>query len=142
MLIAVLADTHDVLSPRLPHAFAGADEIWHLGDICKPGTLDPLWALNIPMQIVRGNNDDGAGLRKVINITREGFTIRLVHFPSEKDLFGVDLLFHGHTHTPYSWDHIFNPGSASEPRCGYPASYAWLELQRNQPPKWKIVSLE
>ena len=37
--IAVIADTHDRYPPGLPGRLAGADEIWHLGDVCEPETL-------------------------------------------------------------------------------------------------------
>ena len=39
MRIAVLADTHDRCPAGLPGRLRGADEIWHLGDVCDPATL-------------------------------------------------------------------------------------------------------
>ena len=39
MLIAVIADTHDRLPERVCAAISGADEIWHLGDVCDETVL-------------------------------------------------------------------------------------------------------
>ena len=37
--IFVLADTHNKLPPEVVDLAAGADEIWHLGDVCAPTIL-------------------------------------------------------------------------------------------------------
>jgi predicted phosphodiesterase len=37
--IFVLADTHNRLPENLEALAEGADEIWHLGDVCSPSLL-------------------------------------------------------------------------------------------------------
>ena len=39
MRIAVISDTHDRFPLTLPARLKGADEIWHLGDVCEPAVL-------------------------------------------------------------------------------------------------------
>jgi predicted phosphodiesterase len=57
MRIAVIADTHDRYPPGLPARLAGADEIWHLGDVCDPDTLVEFQNLGKPLHVVLGNNE-------------------------------------------------------------------------------------
>ncbi|MBE2181778.1 MAG: metallophosphoesterase family protein, partial [Chthoniobacterales bacterium] len=54
MRIAVIADTHGRLPPGLLATLSGADEIWHLGDICSAGILNELRSLGVPLHAVRG----------------------------------------------------------------------------------------
>jgi putative phosphoesterase len=55
--ILVLADTHNHLPPKLDELAAGADEIWHLGDVVAPSLLESIRAVGPPVTIVRGNCD-------------------------------------------------------------------------------------
>jgi predicted phosphodiesterase len=115
MRIAVISDTHNRLPLHLLHAIAEADEIWHLA-----------WP-------------------PVIDLEREGFSIRLIHAPPLMPPPGCDLLLHGHTHIPRNErigeTRFFNPGTVGKPNKGVPPSYAWLELVRGRPPRWEIVRL-
>lgn len=55
--IFVLADTHNHLPENLEALAEGADEIWHLGDVCAPSILVRLESLGPPVTLVRGNCD-------------------------------------------------------------------------------------
>ena len=145
MRIAVIADTHDRLPPRILAAIRGADEIWHLGDVCDSAVADALAATGIPLRIVRGNCDQNPDWPLTLDFMLEGFHIHLIHIPPTAAPPGVDLLFHGHTHVPRReavGRAIFhNPGCITRPNRGAPASYAWLELQRGEPPRWTLAAV-
>ena len=55
MRIAVISDTHDRFPASLPEGLRGADEIWHLGDVCAPETLVEFELLGPPLRVVLGN---------------------------------------------------------------------------------------
>jgi putative phosphoesterase len=142
MRIAVLSDTHDHLPGHVIAAVAGADEIWHLGDVCFPAILEPLTQLGPPVRVVRGNCDSNDDWPLSLDLEREGFRIRLEHIPPRQPPQGIDLLFHGHTHVPRNERigpvRYFNPGCITRPNRGAPASYAWLHLERGQPVEWTL----
>ena len=143
MRIAVIADTHDRLPPRVLAAIRGADEIWHLGDVCTFAIKAALAATGIPLRIVRGNCDSNDVWPLTLDFTLEGFRIHLVHIPPTVAPPGVDLLFHGHTHVPrheiVGHARFYNPGCITRPNRGAPASYAWLELTRGESPRWTLA---
>lgn len=143
MRIAVLSDTHCRLPRHLPGEIAGADEIWHLGDVTDDSTLDPLRELGLPLHVVRGNGDWNVNWPWVLDLEREGFFIRLIHIPPLMAPPATDIVIHGHTHIPRNErigeTRFFNPGSVGKSNHGAPRSYAWLELVRGQAPKWEIV---
>ncbi len=143
--ILVLADTHDKMPPRLEELAAGADEIWHLGDVCAPALLDEIAAVGPPMEVVRGNCDSCADWPLVRDLRRQGLAIRLQHIPPEKPPAGVDLLLHGHTHVP-RYERVgsvlfLNPGCVTRPNRGAPASAAHLQISAAGEVKWNLVSL-
>jgi len=143
MRIAVLADTHDRLPLHVSHEIAGADEIWHLGDVTDEAVLDALRTSGRPVHVVRGNCDGHTDWPWVLDLEREGFRARLIHIPPLMPPPGIDLVLHGHTHVPRNERvgeaRFFNPGSVGKPNHSAPASYAWLELVKGRPPKWEIV---
>ena len=49
MRIAVIADTHNHLPSSVRADLAGADEIWHLGDICRKDILQEVRGLGPPV---------------------------------------------------------------------------------------------
>ncbi|MEQ1854466.1 MAG: metallophosphoesterase family protein, partial [Chthoniobacteraceae bacterium] len=53
MRIAVIADTHDRLPDPVCEAIRGADEIWHLGDVCSPVIVARLERI-APLRLVLG----------------------------------------------------------------------------------------
>lgn len=144
MLIAVIADTHNKLPPHVIEDLRRADEIWHLGDVMRPATLDALHALDIPLLVVRGNNDDHLEWPLVLNLTRGGQSIRLIHIPPRR-IGGCEILIHGHTHKPrdemVEGVRVLNPGTVGMPNKGAPPSYAWLEITDTDPPEfcWQVV---
>ena len=143
MRIAVLADTHDRLPEKVRAAVAGADEIWHLGDVCAPVILDLLKSVGPAVRVVRGNCDDCAEWPLTLDLEREGFRIRLEHIPPRQAPAGCDLLLHGHTHVPrdevLGGMRFLNPGCITRPNRGAPASFAWLELVRGRAAVWDVV---
>ena len=82
--ILVLADTHDHLPPKLDELAAGADEIWHLGDVCAPSLLETIRLVGPPVTIVRGNCDTEEDWPLVVDFERNGVRFRLVHIPPDK----------------------------------------------------------
>ena len=145
MRIAVIADTHDRLPTRVLAAIRGADEIWHLGDVCTFAIEAALATAGIPLRIVRGNCDSNDVWPLTLDFTLEGFRIHLVHIPPTVAPPGVDLLFHGHTHVPrheiVGQARFYNPGCITRPNRGAPASYAWLELTRGESPRWTLEAV-
>ncbi len=145
MRIAVIADTHNQLPSSVRAALAGADEIWHLGDICREDILRELRALGPPVHTVRGNGDPrGLGPEKLI-LTRRGHTFFLTHEPVSAVPPGAQFALHGHTHVPRDETigkvRYLNPGTIGKPNHGAPPSFAWLEIGSDGPPCWKIVAL-
>jgi uncharacterized protein len=144
MRIAVLADTHDRYPPALPERLRGADEIWHLGDVCAPETLAEFAALGPPLHVVQGNCDDPLPWPPDLALEREGLRFYLTHIPPGSAPAGCDVVLHGHTHLPRDemidgvrW---LNPGSITRPRTG-PPSFAWLEVEKGKLRRWSIVPL-
>ncbi|MDD3179473.1 MAG: metallophosphoesterase family protein [Opitutaceae bacterium] len=146
MRIAVLADTHDRYPPGLPERMRGADEIWHLGDVCNPATLVEFEQLGASLHIVRGNCDWNFGWPLDLTLQRGGLRFLLVHVPPARPPRGVKVVLHGHTHLPCDevrggvrW---LNPGCVSRPHRGASPSFAWLTVEKGQPPVWKMVFLQ
>lgn len=144
MRIAVLADTHDRFPPGLPARLAGADEIWHLGDVCDPVVLVEFQQLGPPVRVVRGNCDSDEGWPLELTLERAGTVFHLTHIPPPKRVRGTDVILHGHTHVPRDeqrdgvrW---LNPGCITRPR-GAGASFAWLLLEPGRKLSWKIMPL-
>lgn len=145
MRIAVIADTHDRYPPELPGLLSGADEIWHVGDVCAPETLAEFAQLGMPLRVVLGNNDDLSwGWPVTHDLARGGVKFHLVHIPPRKAPTGVRVLLHGHTHVPRDDIDVrgvrwLNPGCISYPRAGV-RSFAWLEVDAGSF-KWELVKL-
>lgn len=146
MRIAVIADTHDRYPPTLPERLTGADEIWHLGDVCDPATLVEFQDLGKPLQVVLGNNEWHNHWPLELRLEREGVKFYLTHIPPAKAPAGVQAVLHGHTHVPRDetdergvrW---LNPGCITRPNRGARASFAWLELTRGRPLAWRLELL-
>jgi putative phosphoesterase len=140
--IAVISDTHDRLPRELLTRIAGADEIWHLGDVTEPTLLDEIRALGAPLHVVRGNCD-AFEWPLTLDLVREGVRFHLVHIPPATLPPGADAVLHGHTHVPRNETvagvRFLNPGCITRPNRGAPASYAWLEVKRGQPILWRTM---
>jgi hypothetical protein len=142
MRIAVIADTHDRFPAHVGGAIAGADEIWHLGDVCDESLLATVQQLGPPVRVVRGNCDACLDWPLALEFEVEGFRIHLTHIPPRTAPPRTDLLFHGHTHVPryerIGGTSFCNPGCITRPNRGAPASYAWLTLEHGHAPRWTI----
>jgi putative phosphoesterase len=143
MRIAVLSDTHDRFPAALPKKLRGADEIWHLGDVCEPVLLGEIESLGPPLRVVAGNCDSHPW-PLTLDLERAGRRFHLVHIPPARAPRGAECVLHGHTHVPRDetdpagvrW---LNPGCITRPRGGAPASFAWLTLAPGRPLRWEFV---
>jgi putative phosphoesterase len=146
MHIAVIADTHDRYPAGLPARLAGADEIWHLGDVCEPETLGAIQDLGKPLHVVLGNNEWHNLWPLELRLERAGVNCCLIHIPPPRAPLGVHLMLHGHTHVPRDetdargvrW---LNPGCITRPNRGARASFGWLTLAKDAPPDWRLELL-
>lgn len=146
MLIAVFADTHDRFPPDLPERLACADEIWHLGDVCRPGVLVEFAQTGKPLVVVQGNNDWESIWPLRLNLEREGVNFYLTHIPPRRAPASAQVVLHGHTHIPRDeldaggvrW---LNPGCITRPTGGVPPSFAWLEVKAGEIARWQIESV-
>ena len=145
MRVLVLADTHNHLPPKLHELAAGADEIWHLGDVVTPDLLETIKAVGPPVTIVRGNCDMNDEWPLAANLERHGVRFRLIHIPPEDPPSGVDVLLHGHTHVPrderIGGVRFLNPGCVTRPNRGAPASVAHLEIGTKGALQWTLTLL-
>jgi uncharacterized protein len=140
--IFVLADTHDKLPPKLIELAAGADEIWHLGDVCAARILDELQAIGPKVTVVRGNCDSNYEWPLTVDLKRGGLTLRLQHIPPERPPAGFDVLLHGHTHVPRNEKVggvlFLNPGCVTRPNRGAARSVAELRIDRGRA-DWRLI---
>ncbi len=125
----MIADTHNVYDERIDLLFAGADLIFHAGDICKESILDPLRTL-APLVTVLGNNDMLTGYKEIERRECNGVRFFMTHILPYKLPTDCDWLIFGHTHVPENRMHqgllLFNPGSAGKGNKGAPRSVATL----------------
>ena len=142
--IFVLADTHNRLSQHVKELAKGADEIWHLGDVCAESILDELRAIGPRVIVVRGNCDSNFEWPLVVDLVRDGLKFRLQHVPPNQPPNDVDVQLHGHTHVPRNERRgrvlFLNPGCVTRPNRGSPPSVAWLEIAVGRI-NWKVVPL-
>jgi putative phosphoesterase len=142
--IFVLADTHNRLPQRVSEMAKGADEIWHLGDVCAETILDELRALGPQVTVVRGNCDSNFEWPLTLDLVRGGLQFRLQHIPPDNPPSGVDVVLHGHTHIPRQERRgnvlFLNPGCVTRANQGAPPSVAWLEIADGKI-NWKVVPL-
>lgn len=145
MRIAVIADTHDRYPPSLPERMRGADEIWHLGDVCDPTTLAEFALLGPPLHVVLGNCDSHAAWPLALELERDGVRFYLTHVPPASAPPGFSVVLHGHTHVPR--DEVIggvrwlNPGCITRPRHGGRPSFAWLTVERGRLTSWGPVRI-
>ena len=146
MRIAVIADTHNRLPFSVRATIAGADEVWHLGDICTREMLAELRALGPPLHVIRGNCDSRGLAPETLALQRGGKTFFLVHEPPFAAPSGTDFVLHGHTHVPRDEQiggvRFLNPGAVGKANHGAPPSFAWLEITGDNAPQWRVVPVE
>lgn len=145
MRIAVLSDTHDRYPKGFPDRLKGADEIWHLGDVCDPSVLVEFEQLGPPLRVILGNCDSYPRWPLRLRLPREGVRFHLEHIPPLKTPPDCDVVLHGHTHVPRDdvvdgvrW---LNPGCITRPNRGAPPSWAWLTVEKGKPLGWELMRL-
>jgi putative phosphoesterase len=143
--IFVLADTHNRLPDNLSSLAEGADEIWHLGDVCAPAILTTIETFGPPVAVVHGNCDDQLDWPMTMNLTRNGKQFHLVHIPPSRGPAGADVVLHGHTHVPRnevrSGVRFLNPGCVTRPNRGAPPSAAILDIGADGAIEWRLLPL-
>lgn len=143
--IFVLADTHDHLPDKVEALAEGADEIWHLGDVCDPWLFNELTNVGPPVMLVRGNCDGNYDWPLVTDLKRNGVRFRLVHIPPSRTPENIDVLLHAHTHVPRHERKegvlFLNPGCVTRPNRGAPPSVANLEIAADGKLSWRLTML-
>ena len=143
--IFVLADTHDKLPANLEALAAGADEIWHLGDVCAPPILATIETFGPSVTLVRGNCDSNYDWPLTVDLTRNGIRFRLVHIPPDDVPEDVEVVLHGHTHVPrqerVNGVLFLNPGCVTRPNRGAPPGVANLEITAAGELTWRPATL-
>jgi putative phosphoesterase len=138
-LIGIISDTHGRLPQSVSKAFQNSDLIIHAGDIGDPEVIDTL-AKIAPLRAVRGNMDTGQWARRLQQTdtlkigNKKLLVIHDVHDLNRQAPFDkCHVVIHGHTHRPQVEKQqgilFVNPGSAVQPRYGYPPSVAVLEIK-------------
>lgn len=99
--IAVLADTHDLLRPKVTEILRTCEIILHGGDLSSPKILEELERI-APVYAVRGNNDKewAEDLPQSLTFAVEGVRFFLIHNKAHipAGLSGVDVVVYGHSH--------------------------------------------
>ena len=143
--VFVLADTHNHLPAKIEALAEGADEIWHLGDVCALSVLQTLEQIGPPLTVVRGNCDSTFEWPLIADLKRNGVRFRLVHIPPDRVPENIDVLLHGHTHVPRNEGCqgvlFLNPGCVTQPNRGAPASVANLEIAPDGKLNWRTIRL-
>jgi putative phosphoesterase len=143
--IFVLADTHDKLPANLELLAAGADEIWHLGDVCAPNVLQTIETFGPPVVVVRGNCDSCFDWPISLDLSRNGVRFRLVHIPPDDFPEDCDVVLHGHTHVPRNevaeGVRFLNPGCVTRPNRGAAPSVAFLKIAADGELSWQLRTL-
>lgn len=141
----MIADTHDRLPESMMETIRAADEIWHLGDVCGPATLDQIRALGPAVQVVRGNQDSEVDWPMSLDLRRLDQNFHLLHIPPASAPMGVRFLLHGHTHVPRDQKigetRFLNPGAAGLANKGAPRSFAWLEIAERREPVFRLAPI-
>jgi uncharacterized protein len=143
--IFILADTHNHLPANIETLAEGADEIWHLGDVCAPSLLETVERIGPPVTIVRGNCDSNFEWPLIVDLKRNSVRFRLVHIPPDRVPENIDVLLHGHTHVARNERCegvlFLNPGCVTRPNRGSPASVAHLEIAADGRLSWRTIKL-
>lgn len=137
-IVGVISDTHGRLPKSVQTVFKDIDLIVHAGDIGKQEILKSLGQI-APTISVRGNMDTGNWAcqlpeNEVIQVAQ--ISLCVIHDVTNTDLIPntdkCQTVISGHTHRPMVEKRqgvlFLNPGSAVQPRYGYPASVGLLRI--------------
>ena len=138
-MIGVLSDTHGHIPSGVAKAFKNVDLIIHAGDIGDKKVWDELTKI-APVVAVRGNMDYGRWADKlpeseIIEIGQIALVVLHIasRLDSVPDNSGIKAVISGHTHRPDIYEKngvtFVNPGSASYPKFGQPASAALIQIK-------------
>jgi len=138
-LIGIISDTHGRLPQSVSKVFKKTDLIIHAGDIGDPQIIETLEKI-APTRAVRGNMDMGqwAGQlprNETVKINHKGLYVihDVYHLDINAKTGTYHVVIYGHTHRPQVEKQkgilYVNPGSAVQPRHGYPPSVALLEIK-------------
>jgi putative phosphoesterase len=138
-LIGLISDTHGHIPTGVSEAFKNADLIIHAGDIGDEEVIDKLSKI-APVVAVRGNMDFGKWAsqlpeKEVIEIGQ--IVLVVIHMVNRLDAkphkTGFTAVISGHTHRPDIYEEngitFINPGSASYPKSGHPASAGLIHIK-------------
>ena len=162
-LVGVISDTHGRLGQQAYATLADCDYIIHAGDIGGPHVLRDLRTL-APVAAVLGNNDFaeyGSDVGRYARPVVDGVKFLVAHYPHDVRITALgssalapgdpipDVCVHGHTHLPRlefgkearPAQFVLNPGSASRPRGGFPASVAKVRIEAGLVQDVRIESL-
>lgn len=148
MIIAIVADTHGIIdSISRALALLHPAHLLFAGDHYTDG-VKLSKALDIPCYAVPGNCDFDTTHKQEEIIEFLGYKIFMVHghqYGVKRDLTNLyyrgkeleaDVVVFGHTHQPHCekvdgmW--LINPGSPSRPRIPGQATYAILQVEKNE----------
>jgi putative phosphoesterase len=140
MRVGVLADTHNLLRPRVLDLLADCDRILHAGDVGAPEILEQLRqaAPRAALAAVRGNTDAGAmaaTLPETLTGDLDGLPFAMVHRREDMNRAWparMRLVVFGHSHRPeLEWQGsclLLNPGSCGPRRFHLPLTLAILTV--------------
>ncbi|WP_045218487.1 metallophosphoesterase family protein [Desulfonatronum thioautotrophicum] len=137
-LVGVISDTHGLMRSSALDALKKCDLILHAGDVCGQEIIEALQGIQRTV-FVRGNMDrptSDSPMPKTEAVDFSGKRFFVIHDLYELDLdpkaAGVDVVIHGHTHTPdiaYRDDVLYlNPGSIGPKRFTLPVSMALIRI--------------
>ena len=137
--IAVLADTHDLLRPKVTEILRTCEIILHGGDLSSPKILEELERI-APVYAVRGNNDKewAERLPHSLTFTIEGVRFFMLHNKRDvpADLSDVDVVVYGHSHkyACETRDSVLwlNPGSCGRRRFDQEITFAVMTAEDGQ----------
>ncbi|MGD9043958.1 MAG: metallophosphoesterase family protein [Desulfobacterales bacterium] len=134
----VISDTHGHLPAGVRKVFKKVDLIIHAGDIGDEKVLKELSRI-APIVAVRGNMDFGKWARNLPSseyIEIGPIVVYVLHIGNRLEVASESnfkVMITGHTHRPdvYAKNGVtfLNPGSATYPKFGHPASVALLQIQ-------------
>lgn len=159
MRILVVSDTHSNINNviKVLELVKDIDRIIHLGDL-EMDAEELEYTQSYPIDYIAGNCDfiTSTPREKILKfghyniLITHGHTYNvkseyetLAHIGLEK---GVKAVLFGHTHIPYLEKRediiLMNPGSISQPRGGFSASYGIINFEKGDDPKYEIHFLK